>query len=80
MSLDPLNEMTSAGYTFNKDNPFVYTNPTGKYFNPGTTSGCDAQTCQSAPSTPPVLLRRVVAGARSVCLVGICRDRPSRQP
>lgn len=32
MSLDPLNQMTNSGYTFNKDNPFGYSDPTGKMY------------------------------------------------
>jgi hypothetical protein len=29
MSLDPLNGMTNTGYSFNSDNPFGYSDPTG---------------------------------------------------
>jgi hypothetical protein len=51
MSLDPLNQMTNAGYTFNKDNPFGGTDPSGRLFVPGTGGGCTRRNGGTASAT-----------------------------
>jgi hypothetical protein len=52
MSLDPLNEMTNAGYTFNNDNPFGGGDPTGTIecgAGPYCSSGAEGPTPASGP-------------------------------
>ena len=48
MSLDPLNSMTNAGYSFAKDNPFGGTDPSGLEFQEEEGGGDGAGVAPSA--------------------------------
>jgi hypothetical protein len=73
MSLDPLNQMTNAGYSFVKDNPFGGTDPSGRLFAPANGGGCILRNGGTAPESgtnPCVSTNQLQAVRPSVC-VGI---------
>jgi len=66
MSLDPLNKMTNAGYTFVRDNPFGGTDPSGRLFASGNGGGCVQ--LQESGTNPCVSTKQLQSFSPSKCV------------